>query len=104
MSDDQPRASTVRHLRKMMAAAAAIGVAAVTTRSASGRSETYDVTITPDASRPDTGAVDGGPDADPCDPNGPNAYGPQCGYMVVDPIPPPASRGCGCGKNPGSEG
>lgn len=104
--DDRPRASTVRHLRKMMAAAAAIGVAAVTSRSASGRSETYDVSITPDAARPDTSVVDvdgGDPDgmsqgiAPPCTPNTPN-----CGYMVVDPIPEPANRGCGCGKLPGS--
>jgi len=99
-------------MRKLMAAAAAVGVAAVTTRSA-GSGGTYSVTITPDASKPPQADPSDGGDPDAatqiskeqadCQQNGGEWVNGHCGYMVVDPMPPP-SRGCGCSKTPGSEG
>jgi hypothetical protein len=82
MADDAPRPSTLRHMRKLMAAATAVGVASVTTRgSATDPKPTENATTSDEPSQAPSGSDAG-----------------AAGYMVVDPIPPPASRGCACGK------
>jgi hypothetical protein len=74
-------------MRKMMAAAAAIGVAAATTR---GTAQSGNATDAGDAQ-----AVTGDGSVTPIPTTS------ESGYMVVDPIPPPA-RGCACDV-PGSD-
>jgi hypothetical protein len=99
MAPTDSRSSTMRHLRKLMAATAVAGLAAATSRGASARN----AAATPDAGT-DAGTdgakastdVDAGTDAEP-DAAVPV---PDIGYGVVDPLPPPA-RGCGCHNSPG---
>jgi hypothetical protein len=119
MTTERPRGVVRAHLRKLMAAGAVVGLAAATTRTGAA-------TPTP---KPDGGAGDGGRpsgdgglsaatdldgggdaagDADvdalvpiECPPDRELGSDGRChGYMVVDPLPPPA-RGCGCHKEPG---
>ena len=95
---DDPRSKTMRHLRAIMAAATAVGVAAVTTRSASGSADggnppsNVDSGTNPAVVRIDTSC----PDYMEKQPDG------TCtGYAVVDPLPPPARGGCHKDPSPG---
>lgn len=116
----RPRGAVRTHLRKLMAATAAIGLAAVTTRSGSATTPPLktDAGVS-DGGREaspaaDAGATtasaesDGGADGDvdgavpSCGPDMEVGSDGRChGYAVVDPLPPPARGGCGCHKEPG---
>ncbi len=105
-----------------MAATAAVGLAAATTRTGGATGATpggtrsdggtgdggaRDAGATPtsavDAGGDDSGA-EAGNDAAPlvCGPEEEPGIDGRChGYAVVDPLPPPSRGGCGCHKEPG---
>jgi len=100
MAPTDSRSSTMRHLRKLMAATAVAGLAAATSRgTASARSAPAapDAGTEAGADGATTSTDDAGTDAEAD--GAPEV--PQYPYAVVDPLPPPARGGCGCHKSPG---